>query len=105
LQAPQLVDVLLDTHWLPQQICPVGQLQVLATSRAPLRLWGEHLLPVPPMALPDPAALAATETVALFLKDAGDGLLLQIVAEAVAEVGGEQVHGGDWPGHVLRARC
>ncbi len=47
-------------------------LRVLATSRAPLRLRGEHLLPVPPLALPDPQRLpplpefAAVESVALF---------------------------------------
>jgi non-specific serine/threonine protein kinase len=51
--------------------CPA--LQMLATSRAPLRLQGEQLLPVPPLALPDPAApppiidLAATEAVTLFV--------------------------------------
>jgi non-specific serine/threonine protein kinase len=50
--------------------CPA--LQVLATSRAPLRVRGEHLRPVPPLAVPaarpprDLDALAATEAVALF---------------------------------------
>jgi non-specific serine/threonine protein kinase len=45
---------------------------VLATSRAPLRLRGEHRLPVPPLAVPDPAhlpepgRLARYEAVALF---------------------------------------
>ena len=47
-------------------------LQVLAASRAPLRLQGEHLLPVPPLALPPagashPADLAAAAAVALFV--------------------------------------
>jgi non-specific serine/threonine protein kinase len=58
---------------------PVGDLlasclglKVLAASRAPLRLRGEHLLVVPPLALPapaasDPADLAAVAAVALFV--------------------------------------
>jgi non-specific serine/threonine protein kinase len=50
--------------------CP--GLQVLAASRAPLRLRGEHLLVVPPLALPapaasDPADLTAVAAVALFV--------------------------------------
>jgi predicted ATPase/DNA-binding CsgD family transcriptional regulator len=51
--------------------CPA--LQVLATSRAPLRLRGEHLLPVPSLSLPDPIAplplvdLGRVEAVAVFV--------------------------------------
>jgi non-specific serine/threonine protein kinase len=50
--------------------CP--GLQVLAASRAPLRLRGEHLLPVPTLALPaaevsDPGDLAEVAAVALFV--------------------------------------
>jgi non-specific serine/threonine protein kinase len=49
--------------------CPA--LQVMATSRAPLRLRGEHELPVPPLVLPavgqsSVEEIAATESVALF---------------------------------------
>jgi predicted ATPase len=49
--------------------CP--RLKVLATSRAALRLSGEYVFPVPPLALPDasvtaPAALLAAPAVALF---------------------------------------
>ena len=51
-------------------VCP--GLQVLAASRAPLRLQGEHLLPVPPLALPPagashPVDLAPAAAVALFV--------------------------------------
>jgi predicted ATPase/DNA-binding SARP family transcriptional activator len=47
------------------------RLIVLATSRTPLRLAGEHEYPVPPLALPEPAAasfeqLAANDAVRLF---------------------------------------
>jgi non-specific serine/threonine protein kinase len=51
--------------------CPA--LQVLATSRAPLRVQAEHLLPVAPLALPDasqgyaPADLGQVEAIALFV--------------------------------------
>jgi predicted ATPase/class 3 adenylate cyclase len=51
------------------------QLTVLATSRAPLHLAGEHDYLVPPLPLPDPAtptleALTACESVALFVERA-----------------------------------
>ncbi len=42
--------------------CP--HLKVLATSRATLRLRGEHRYPVPPLAIPDLAAIADEETLA-----------------------------------------
>lgn len=74
--------------------CPA--VQILATSRAPLGVRGETLLPVPPLALPDPAkalpleALAQTEAVALFAQRAHAGdpgfALTEQNAAAVAEV-------------------
>ncbi|HEV2072325.1 MAG TPA: LuxR C-terminal-related transcriptional regulator [Thermomicrobiales bacterium] len=39
--------------------CPY--LKVLATSRASLRVSGEHILPVPPLALPDPGTTTSSE--------------------------------------------
>jgi predicted ATPase len=49
--------------------CPA--LQVLATSRAPLRVRSEQLMPVPPLAIPDsaaqPADVARSEAVTLFV--------------------------------------
>jgi predicted ATPase/DNA-binding CsgD family transcriptional regulator len=53
--------------------CPA--VQILATSRTPLRVRAEHLLPVPPLALPSPGAhslesLGQTEAVALFVRHA-----------------------------------
>jgi predicted ATPase/DNA-binding CsgD family transcriptional regulator len=54
--------------------CP--DLQILATSRAPLRVVGEAVLPVPPMAAPPPersggvAGLSRYDAVALFIERA-----------------------------------
>ncbi len=53
--------------------CPA--LQVLATGRAPLRLRGEHELPVPPLSLPaagalDPGELERSAAVAFFVQRA-----------------------------------
>jgi predicted ATPase/class 3 adenylate cyclase len=57
------------------QICP--QLEILVTSREALRVRGEHLLPVPPLSLPDEGvihtsadAIGAYESVRLFTERA-----------------------------------
>jgi non-specific serine/threonine protein kinase len=76
--------------------CPA--LHVLATSRAPLELRDEHVLPVPPLALPDapgplpldPTTLVGVEAVAFFVlraraADPGFGLT-DANAAAVAEL-------------------
>jgi predicted ATPase/class 3 adenylate cyclase len=77
--------------------CPA--LKVLATSRAVLRLSGEHALPVPPLALPEPSDpqgpartdhLTECEAVRLFLDRAraarADFTLTQANAPAVAAI-------------------
>ncbi len=51
-------------------------LSVLVTSRIPLRLYGEHVFPVPPLSVPDrgrridPAAVGRCEAVVLFVERA-----------------------------------
>jgi predicted ATPase/DNA-binding CsgD family transcriptional regulator len=52
--APLVTDLL---AWCPR-------LAVLATSRATLRLAGEYVVPVPPLAVPDPDRLPATDELA-----------------------------------------
>jgi predicted ATPase/class 3 adenylate cyclase len=42
------------------------RLDVLVTSRAPLRLAAEHVFPVPPLLLPDPAALPTLEALSQY---------------------------------------
>lgn len=74
--------------------CP--RLQILATSRAPLHVQGERLIPVPPLTLPTLAplpaltALARTPAVALFLQraQAADAafVLTHATAPAVAAI-------------------
>lgn len=54
--------------------CGAARVKLLATSRSPLRLSGEHVFPVPPLGLPDPgedlAALSESAAVALFVERA-----------------------------------
>jgi predicted ATPase/class 3 adenylate cyclase/Flp pilus assembly protein TadD len=74
--------------------CP--KLKVLATSRIPLRLYGEQEYPVPPLALPDPRvlpplkALTQYEAVRLFVERAravkADFEVTNENAPAVAEI-------------------
>src|SRR5215217_5887612 len=87
LEGAPLVGELLGT-------CP--RLKVLATSRIPLRLYGEQEYPVPPLALPDPRALPPVkvltqyEAVRLFVERAraikADFFVTNESAPAVAEI-------------------
>jgi predicted ATPase len=84
--APQLSELL--------SACP--HLKILVTSRAVLHLRGEHVFPVPPLALPDLTQLPESETlsqvaaVALFLQRAWatkpDLQLTSPNARAIAEI-------------------
>ena len=75
-------------------VCP--KLKVLATSRIPLRLYGEQEYPVPPLALPDPRVLPPLEVltqyeaVRLFVERAravkADFAVTNESAPAVAEI-------------------
>ena len=74
--------------------CP--RLQVMSTSRAPLRITGEQVYPVPPLELPDPfrpsspGALADVPSVSLFVQRARavqpDFGLTEDTARTVAEI-------------------
>lgn len=83
LQARQVLLVLDNVEHLLPAAAPIAellstcpQLTVLATSRAALRVRGERLVPVPPLALPDPGLAATLDdvqhapAVALFLQRA-----------------------------------
>src|SRR5829696_5818973 len=52
LEAAPLLDELLSA---------APNLKILATSRTPLRIYGEHEFPVPPLSLPDPGSLPPVE--------------------------------------------
>jgi predicted ATPase/DNA-binding SARP family transcriptional activator len=66
-----------DVELVARLLTAAPRLLVLATSRTPLRLAGEHEYPVPPLALPEAAAhpsfeqLAANDAVRLFAARAG----------------------------------
>jgi predicted ATPase/class 3 adenylate cyclase len=75
-------------------VCP--NLKVLATSRTPLRIYGEREYPVPPLSLPDPTRLPSLEdltqyeAVRLFIERASDARpdfsITNENASAVAEI-------------------
>jgi predicted ATPase/RsiW-degrading membrane proteinase PrsW (M82 family) len=77
-------------------LASASRLKVLVTSRNPLRIGGEHEVPIPPLELPDPktdaapAALAANAAVALFVARAqaahAEFELTAANAAAVAEI-------------------
>src|SRR5215204_5645368 len=46
---------------LDELLSAAPNLKILATSRTPLRLYGEHEFPVPPLSLPDPGSLPPVE--------------------------------------------
>ncbi len=74
-------------EWL--ELCPA--LTILVTSRAPLRLPGEQVFPVPPLTLPGPTVrVDAAEAVRLFIERArgvrSDVCLTEANAAAVAEI-------------------
>jgi len=69
--------------------CPL--LKVLATSRAALRLRGEHRYPVPPLAIPDAVAIADEETLAPYAATALFVARARAVAPDFAASGAEAV--------------
>jgi predicted ATPase len=87
MEAASLVDELLSA---------APRLKILATSRAPLRLYGEQEFPVPPLELPDPKSseppqrLTEYEAVRLFVERGRllkpDFSVTQENARAVAEI-------------------
>jgi predicted ATPase/class 3 adenylate cyclase len=84
------------TPALSTLLAAAQQLKLLATSRTPLHLSGEHELHVPPLELPDPAhlpdaeALSQYEAVELFVERAravkADFAITNANAPAVAEI-------------------
>jgi predicted ATPase/class 3 adenylate cyclase len=84
------------TPLLEGLLAAAPRLKVLVTSRAALRIYGEHEFPVPPLELPDtrrlpePEALARYEAVKLFIERARavkpDFVLTNENAPAVADI-------------------
>jgi len=77
-------------------VVAIENVKVISTSRSPLRVYGEHEFPVPPLGLPDPRALpplealSEYESIALFLQRAiavkPDFALTKENAAAIAEI-------------------
>ena len=61
LMADNFEQVLEAAPMVSEMLSGAPNLKVLATSRIPLRLYGEHEYPVPPLALPDPERLPSVE--------------------------------------------
>src|SRR5215204_6403418 len=58
--------VLESAHLLDALLSAASDLKILATSRTPLRLYGEHEFPVPPLSLPDAESLPPVESLAQY---------------------------------------
>jgi predicted ATPase len=71
LVADNLEHLLDETHLLARMLAIAPAVRLLATSRIPLRLYGEHTVRVPPLHLPDRGAIGAaaadSEAVQLFI--------------------------------------
>ncbi|HEX2739398.1 MAG TPA: tetratricopeptide repeat protein [Rubrobacter sp.] len=91
-----LEQILASAALLDALLSSASGLKVLVTSRTPLRLYGEHEFPVPPLSLPDPGSLppferlTQYEAIRLFVERARavkpDFSLTQENAHAVAEI-------------------
>ena len=91
-----LEQILASAALLDALLSSASGLKILVTSRTPLRLYGEHEFPVPPLSLPDPGALppferlTQYEAIRLFVERARavkpDFSLTQENANAVAEI-------------------
>ena len=96
LMADNFEQVLEAAPMVSEMLSGAPNLKVLATSRIPLRLYGEHEYPVPPLALPDPERLPSVErltqyeAVRLFVERAqaakADFSVTNESAPAVAEI-------------------